>query len=105
MCLHLLGDVFIYCYMHTLVDCGSLENPTNGQVDFTATFGGSIANYTCNQGYLLCGAESRICQSNGSWSGSPPDCISKLYMSVCSSALCGKTHYRIIFRGNCDSGQ
>ena len=65
------------CCICTLVDCGSLENPTNGQVDFTETFGGSIADYTCDQGYLLCGAESRICQSNGSWSESPPDCISK----------------------------
>ena len=92
--------------MHTLVDCGSLENPTNGQVDFTATFGGSIANYTCDQGYLLCGAGNRICQSNGSWSGSPPDCISKLYMSVCSNALIYVAKFITVFiRSNCDSGQ
>lgn len=60
----------------TLVDCGSLANVTNGQVSFITTFGGSVANYTCNRRHRLCGAESRTCQSNGSWSGSPPDCIS-----------------------------
>lgn len=42
------------------------------------TFGGSIANYSCNQQFVLCGAESITCQSNGSWSESPPDCISRL---------------------------
>ena len=59
-----------------LVDCGSLEDPDDGQVNFVDTFGGSVANYTCDELYVLCGVESRVCQSNGSWSGSPPDCIS-----------------------------
>lgn len=65
-------------YIIILVDCGSLNNPDNGQVNFMETFGGSIANYSCNQQFVLCGAESRTCQSNGSWSESPPDCISRL---------------------------
>ena len=58
-----------------LVDCGSLDNPLNGQVELTS--GRSVANYMCDRRYVLCGMDSRICQSNGSWSGSPPQCISK----------------------------
>ena len=53
-------------------------NVTSGEVDFTTTYGGSVATYSCNEGYVLCGSENRTCQSNGSWSGSPPECISKL---------------------------
>ena len=41
-------------------------------------FGGSVANYSCDQGFVLCGAKSRTCQSNETWSGSPPECLSML---------------------------
>ena len=61
-----------------LVDCGDLMEPANGEVDFTTTYGGSVATYSCNEGYVLCGSENRTCQSSGSWSGSPPECIRKL---------------------------
>ena len=69
------------CY---LVDCGSLEDPVDGQVNFVETFGGSVANYSCDESYVLCGSESRLCQLNGSWSGSPPDCISTLKNTLVS---------------------
>ena len=66
-----------------LVDCGRLDNPENGLVNFVETFGGSVANYSCNETFVLCGTESRICQLNGSWSGSPPECLS-MFVGFCS---------------------
>ena len=36
-----------------------------------------ICNFTCNTGYELTGANTRICQSNGSWSGSDVVCINE----------------------------
>lgn len=57
------------------VDCGSLDNPTNGNVEFQSTLFGSTAVYSCVFGYLLEGTESRFCQADGQWSGAEPVCI------------------------------
>ncbi|XP_064386320.1 CUB and sushi domain-containing protein 1-like isoform X2 [Halichondria panicea] len=59
-----------------IVNCGSLDAPSNGTVD---TSSGTTylrrANYTCNPGYTLTGGEgTRTCQANGMWSSSDPAC-------------------------------
>ena len=61
----------------TVVDCGSLDNPGNGVVSFTATTYNSVATYSCNTGYTLTGDDMRTCQSSGVWSGSEPTCTGK----------------------------
>ena len=59
----------------TVVDCGNLTNPTNGQVDHTAgTSLGQTGIYSCDTGYNLVGDSPRTCQATGNWSGSPPTC-------------------------------
>ena len=35
---------------------------------------GDICSYTCNTDYELTGSNTRICQTDGSWSGSDPVC-------------------------------
>ena len=55
-------------------DCGSLQNPANGQVILNETVFKSIANYSCNSLYSIVGDTSRVCQANGTWSGSVPTC-------------------------------
>ena len=59
----------------TAVDCGTLTNPKNGEVNHTAgtTFGGK-AIYSCNAEYFLLGNSTRTCQAAGYWSGSTPIC-------------------------------
>ena len=67
-------------YMHnylilTVMNCGALTNPTNGQVSHTAgTTYGQTAIYSCNTGYSLVGSSTRTCQATGDWSGSVPTC-------------------------------
>ena len=62
-------------YFHTVVDCGSLTDPANGQVNLTAgTTFGQTATYSCNTGYNLVGDSTRACQATGEWSGSTPTC-------------------------------
>ena len=71
--------IFLFLIILSIVvDCGSLGNPLNGQVDMSSgnTFM-SIATYTCNAGYDLIGPKSRTCGSDGVWSPAPPTCERK----------------------------
>ena len=64
-----------FLFVYTVVNCSNLDDPVNGQVEFTDTTVGSIANYTCNQRYILSnGNSTRTCEASGEWSGSPPSC-------------------------------
>ena len=56
------------------VDCGNLNDPSNGQVTLTGTTVGSLATYQCNSGFSLVGNMERTCQDDGSWSGTDPIC-------------------------------
>ena len=76
MCLLVGGGGGVICIpLSTAVDCGSLTDPANGQVDHTAgTTFGRTATYSCNTGYNLVGDNTRTCQVIGYWSGSAPTC-------------------------------
>lgn len=55
--------------------CLPLDNPLNGVVNVTNDFFfPSTASYTCNRGYTINGAPSRMCNKDGSWSGMVPNC-------------------------------
>ena len=64
------------------MDCGSLTDPANGQVDLTSgiTFG-QTATYSCNTGYNLVGNSTRTCQATAVWTGSVPTCQGILLLS------------------------
>ena len=72
---------YIYHCIHTLcgvlADCGMPDIPTNGMVSFNSTVEGSMANYTCDEGYILDGVFQQTCEENGQWSGDP-QCQCKL---------------------------
>ena len=61
-------------FYNTDVDCGSLSSPTNGQVSLITITFGSVATYSCDNGYCLNGQSMTICQADGTWSGSTPTC-------------------------------
>ena len=56
------------------IDCGSLPNPANGVVSLSDTVFGSVATYSCNDGFTLEGETTRQCEVSGRWSGTPPSC-------------------------------
>ena len=72
----------LYLFFDLVVaNCGSLPNPSNGDVGFfpagSTTFG-AVAIYTCDPGFSLQGREERTCQADETWSGSEPKCVRKL---------------------------
>ena len=83
--------------LSTAVNCGTLSNPANGRVSYTAgTTFGRTATYTCNTGYSRVGSSTRTCQSTGVWSGSAPTCQGRIFMCSCNktkhlvlSSVCG----------------
>ena len=56
------------------VDCGPLNNPTNGLVTLSGTTFNKVATYSCNSAYTLNGAQMRTCQASGVWSNAEPIC-------------------------------
>ena len=58
--------------------CGPLPPPDNGNVDVPITTVGSVATYSCDNGFLVSGNSQRICQMDGFWSGSAPTCSGTL---------------------------
>ena len=58
----------------TVVDCGGLEDPKDGEVIVSTTNYASVASYSCNTGYNLTGDNSRTCLNSSEWSGSQPNC-------------------------------
>ena len=54
--------------------CPDLVNPTDGSVQYTTLTPGSVATYTCNDGYQAVGEVTRTCETNGTWTGDSPVC-------------------------------
>lgn len=61
--------------------CGSISDPHNGFAKRVKTFTGEAINYSCVSGYHLVGPKLRKCLSNGTWSGSEPECRSIIHCS------------------------
>ena len=73
----------INCTLLVAVDCGALDDPTNGQVDTSdGTTLNDTATYSCVPGYALFGDSTQFCDDDGQWSGSPPTCEGLCY--ICS---------------------
>ncbi|MBX3268954.1 MAG: hypothetical protein KF729_01765 [Sandaracinaceae bacterium] len=60
----------------TPADCApALVAPANGSVDRTTGPPGTVATFSCDDGFALSGAPTRTCQAGGAWSGESPTCI------------------------------
>ena len=69
-----------------IINCSTPSNQPNGVVTVSGTLLGSIAQYNCNDGYVLVGDATRTCENTGHWSGTEPVCnrkYSQLLQSFC----------------------
>jgi len=64
------GDV----YQCIPVPCGSPPTPENGYSRVSLKGGAYLSDYSCDQGYILEGAEYLRCQSDLQWQFGMPDC-------------------------------
>ena len=78
-----------YYFSYTVIDCGGLAEPDDGQITFTPgvvatadTGLNAVATYACSEGYSLDGDAMRTCQANGQWDGAEPSCTCKLLVHV-----------------------
>ena len=78
------------------VDCGTLNNPNNGEVTLTGTTVGDSATYTCNAGFRIRNSAPtvRTCQGSGQWSGDEPACEGNVY----NNYLCMHKHLTCLAR-------
>ncbi|XP_065841870.1 CUB and sushi domain-containing protein 1-like [Oscarella lobularis] len=60
----------------SLVDCGALAAPAHGTKTGSRTTYGARMSFQCSLGYVRAGSSSRTCQSDGTWSGTQPSCLS-----------------------------
>lgn len=56
------------------IECGDLDDPLNGEVNYEDAVFNSIATYSCFFGYELIGISKRVCKEDGLWSGNKPSC-------------------------------
>ena len=96
------------------VSCPSLTDPSNGTTTCLLGDDGVLSyedtcTYACSTGYELIGNETRMCQSNGSWSGSPVSCTimecpsSSLPMNSMLAESCSST-YQSMCDLQCEEG-
>uniref|UniRef100_A0A7M4DYW0 CUB and Sushi multiple domains 2 n=1 Tax=Crocodylus porosus TaxID=8502 RepID=A0A7M4DYW0_CROPO len=69
--------------------CGDPGIPSHG-IGLGDEFGvDSMVRFSCEPGYLLRGSSERICQANGSWSGTQPECEGIALLSLPNGKVVG----------------
>ena len=60
----------------TVPTCGQLPELVNGDLSLSDDVNeGSVATYTCDEGFILTGSITRTCTTNGGWTLIAPVCL------------------------------
>jgi len=78
--------IIVDTYIFVDIRCDILSTLSNGNMSCSSGrvgvgYEGDTCSFTCNTGYELTGSDNRICQSDGSWSGSDAVCRKGKYSS------------------------
>ena len=64
-----------YKYKYSSLDCANVTDILNGKVIYpNGTTLNELAFYTCDDGYEIVGADTRVCHATGDWSPDAPTC-------------------------------
>ena len=73
--------------MFVAISCSRLSNPPDGSVIHGGTSVGDLVRYSCNRGFNLkgggAGGDTRVCSTDGTWTGTAP---------ICRSESCGSAN-------------
>ena len=74
------------------MNCPQIFDPDNGMINCSLGDDGvpsyeDACSFICNTGYELSGSDTRICQSDGSWSGSDDMCGRGMKIIYCCIAI------------------
>ena len=58
----------------TEVDCSRPKQLQDGTVSYDGTGYNMLVEYKCDEGFSLIGSSTRVCKSDGKWSGEEPVC-------------------------------
>ncbi|KAI8480409.1 hypothetical protein Bbelb_418670 [Branchiostoma belcheri] len=86
--------------------CPTLTTPVNGAVSGSNVYGDTLT-FTCYTGYNLVGSSTLTCQSDLTWSGSPPTCSivqCPTLQSPTNGGSSGDNYYQDVMSFTCDSG-
>ena len=82
-------DIFLVSF--SAISCGDPGEPVNGvRVGTTYTYG-SIVTFTCQTGYMPSYSTGIVCQPNGQWNQTKPNCTRALSKFMTSSS-CNFVH-------------
>ena len=85
----------ILCWFDLVKDCGVLSTPTNGAQTSDGSVVGSSTSFSCDTGYKLEGASTRLCRIDGTWSRTDTSCVRKLLfyiINIFNTALARTNH-------------
>ena len=86
--LYLHFFLFSVLYLIAVVTCPELTSPSNGTTlgcpGNGAMYYDTVCQFSCNDGYIGSGSQSRRCQQNGTWSGEDFTCQSML-LKLCDN--------------------
>ena len=61
-------------FLGSVARCPSLAAVEDGTLVMPDTIPGTTATFSCNDGFVMSGSTSVVCQNDGSWNGSAPTC-------------------------------
>ena len=111
----IINQLILKCCICLDIQCNNLTTPSNGETTSCSSgslgvgYEGDTCSFTCKTGYELSASDTRTCQSDGSWSGSPLSCTimecpsSSLPMNSMLAESCSST-YQSMCDLQCEEG-
>ncbi|XP_066283044.1 sushi, von Willebrand factor type A, EGF and pentraxin domain-containing protein 1-like [Branchiostoma lanceolatum] len=89
------------------LQCPSLASPNHGTVSSSLNLVGDTVTFSCDPGFEIVGSTDRLCQSDGTWSGTQPRCRRvrcPVLSAPANGVMTGNNRYQNQVQFSCNSG-